>query len=120
MAHAKETAASIIANQPLNPPIATVDASEPPVQSYNLGFDITDQIYEIYKQTDYLPWTSFDLTNIGPNPVYFCVNEWLSPEAPLPVGQSINIDFKKHGAIKKVYLKCDSGQRARVLFYIIR
>lgn len=120
MSYAKEMAASIIANQQVKSEPIEIKLPEIVAQTYNLGYTVTDQFTEIYKQTDYLPWSSFDLTNNGPNPVYFCVNKWLSPEAPLPVGQTINVDFKRKGAISKVYLKCDKGETAKVSLYIMK
>ena len=67
-----------------------------------------------------LNWTSFDLSNNGPNDVYFSVNDWEWAEAPLPVGQTVNIDLKKRAAIKRVYLKCDNGETADVGFIITK
>jgi hypothetical protein len=116
MSYAKEVASVIIANQKVKPVEEVVVKSDD--QVYNLRYNVTDVILEIYKKTDYLPWTSFDLTNNGPNPVYFCVNKWLSQEAPLPVGQSINVDLKRKNAINKIYLKCDRGLNANVYLYI--
>jgi len=123
LSHAKELAASIIANQTVKEEVQQEKEEikkNQIEQVYNLSYAITDDIFEVYKKTDYLPWQSFDLTNVGPNPVYFSVNKWLSPEAPLPVGQSINIDFKAKGGIRKVFLKCDRGETAKVLFYVVK
>lgn len=66
-----------------------------------------------------LNWTSFDLTNNGPSPVYFSVNkgEWI--EAPIGVGQTINIKLKKN-AIKSIYMKCPTGGTTTVDFHIVR
>lgn len=123
LSYAKEMATAIIANQQVKTMVKTPEEAKLVEkigieQTLNLSYNVTDQIIEIYKQTDYLPWSNFDLTNEGPNPVYFCVNKWLSPEAPLHVGRTINVPFKQKGGIKKVYLKCDKGQSAKVMFYI--
>jgi len=86
----------------------------------NLSVNVTDAIVDLCHQKEGFPWSSFDLTNVGPSPVYFSVNHWDSPEAPLPVGQSINVDLKKQGAIKRVYLKCDQGLNTVVSLYVVR
>ena len=118
--HAKEMAQAIIAKQQ----IIVKDKKEPIVktkpitQTYNLAVTVTDQILELYKQTDYFPWTSFDMTNVGPSDIYFCVNQWLSSDAYLPVGQTINIDFNQKETIQKIYLKCNRGEQTKVMFYI--
>lgn len=80
---------------------------------------VTGSITELYLQTDNFPWSICDITNAGPNPVYIGINQWDSPEAPLPAGQSIHIDFKKRGSIKKIYLKCDAGNTTTVNLYPI-
>ena len=88
---------------------------------FNRSYDVTDQLLMIDQQREHaFPITSFDLTNVGPNPIYFSVNEWDWPEAPLPVNQSININLKRQGAINKVYLKCDSGETSKATMYIVR
>ena len=86
----------------------------------NLSINVTDAIIDLCQQKEGFPWSSFDLTNVGPSPVYFSVNHWDSPEAPLPAGQSINVDLKKRGAIKRVYLKCDQGLNTVVNLYVVR
>ena len=66
-----------------------------------------------------LNWTSFDMTNNGPSPVYFSVNKGEWTEAPIGVGQTINIRLKKN-AIKSLYMKCPSGGTTSVDFHIVR
>lgn len=97
-------------------------SSEKPVgQVFNRSYDVTEQITMIDQQREHaFPITSCDLTNVGPNPIYFSVNEWDWPEAPLPVNQSINLDLKRQGAIAKIYLKCDPGETSTAYMYIIR
>ena len=98
-----------------------IESQMPEGKVYNRKEYITSAITMLYDEaTDGLNWTSFDLSNDGPNPVYFSVNDWEWAEAPLPVGQTINIDLKKRGAIKKLYLKCDTGETANVSFYIMK
>lgn len=63
---------------------------------------------------EYLNWTSCDVINKGPDPVYVDINDWKNPRSSLTIGQSMNVDLKKRGAIKKLYLKCDSGNTATV------
>ena len=93
---------------------------KPEGTTYDMRVNVTDQVTELYHQVQGLPWSSFDMDNKGPSPVYFCVNEWKSPEAPLPVGGSIHIDLKKRGAIKRVYLICDSGNSSTVSLFITK
>ncbi len=98
-------------------------AIEKPVgEVSNLSVVVTDRITDLYSpNAEYgLPWSSFDFTNNGPDGVYLGVNQWDWPEAPLPVGQSLNIDFGQKGSIKRVFLKCDAGQTSNVSFHIIK
>jgi hypothetical protein len=82
---------------------------------------ITDTITLLDEKRDGgLNYTSVDLTNNGPAGVYFSVNTWNWAEAPLPAGQSINIDLKKRGAIKKMYFKTDTGTTATINLYIMK
>ena len=98
-----------------------IETQMPEGKVYNRKEYITSAITMLYDEaTDGLNWTSFDLSNNGPNDVYFSVNDWEWAEAPLPVGQTVNIDLKKRAAIKKVYLKCDTGETANVAFYIMK
>ena len=134
MEHAKQIAANIIAGQqtisaPPQPPdneilnqiLTEIQNQVPEGKVLNREYTITEAITELYDEaTDGLNWTSFDLSNNGPNPVYFSVNDWEWAEAPLPVGQTINVDLKKRAAIKRVYLKCNSGETANVSFHITK
>jgi len=134
MEHAKQIAANIIAgqqtisappvppdNEVLNQILTEIQNQVPEGKVLNREEHITDAITMLYdEETDGLNWTSFDLSNNGPNDVFFSVNDWEWAEAPLPVGQTINIDLKKRAAIKRVYLKCDSGETADVGFIIMK
>ena len=71
------------------------------------------------KEEGGLNWHSCDCTNDGPSGVYIGINKWDSPEAPLPAGQSLNINMGK-GAIDKLYLKAETGGTATLRFYIIK
>ena len=83
--------------------------------------NITDTIYMLYDERERgLHWSSFSLTNEGPNPVYICVNKWKQPLAPLPVGRSISVDLKQRDSINKIYLKCDTGNNASVNIHAIK
>jgi len=66
-----------------------------------------------------LNWSSVDIINKGPDPVYACVNEWLDPQASISINQSMNFDFKRRGSIQKLYLKCDAGDTATVAIHIV-
>ena len=81
--------------------------------------DVTGVITELYQQKEGFPWTSFSITNHGPDGVYLSVNTWRRPESPVPAGQTVSIDLKKRGAIKRVYLKCDAGDTANVDIHAI-
>ena len=75
---------------------------------------VTDQVYlldgyaagETNKE---LNWTSCSITNTGPGNLYFAVNKWKQPDAPMTVGETQNIDLSARGAIKKIYLLSDTG-----------
>lgn len=67
-----------------------------------------------------LQWTSFDLVNRGPDPVFVSVNSSDWPDAGLPVGQTLNVDLKQRAAIDKVYLRCDQGKTATVDLWVIK
>lgn len=86
----------------------------------DLNVVVSEQVKELYSPSNGFPCTSFDLDNHGPDPVFFCVNKWMSPQAPLNAGQSIHVDLKRQGGIKKVYLKCGKGQTSNVSLYILR
>ena len=118
MNHAKQIAANIIANQqtisaPPVPPnneiltqiLTAIEDQVPEGKVYNRAYTITDAITELYnEEPGDLNWTSFDLSNDGPNNVYFSVNDWEWAESPLTVSHVINVNLKKRGAIKRVYL----------------
>ena len=94
---------------------------EKPTQVFTRTYTITSTVKMLDNRSqDDLPWKSFDLTNNGPDPVYFSVNnkDWM--EAPLPIGQTINIDLEQKDAIQKLYFKCDAGQTANIRLYIIK
>lgn len=106
--------------QPALPLVNTVQQS-PKREVFTRRISVNSQTYLLEdKQLGGLNWTSFDLTNNGPSPVYFSVNNMDWPESPLPVGQTINIDFKQRNAIKKIYLKCDVGNTAEVMFWVVK
>ena len=86
----------------------------------DLNVNVSEQIREVFRPAEGLPCTSFDMDNNGPDPVYFCVNRWINPQAPLNPGQSIHVDLKRQGAIKKIYLKCARGQNSNVSFFILK
>lgn len=65
-----------------------------------------------------LNWTSFDLTNNGPDGLYFSVNNMDMPESALPAGETIHIDFKQRQSIKKIYLQSTGSSEA--LFFVVR
>jgi len=67
-----------------------------------------------------LPWSSMDLTNNGPNPVYLSINNHDSMESPLPSGQTINIDFKQKQTIRRLFFRCNTGETANIRLYIVR
>jgi hypothetical protein len=71
---------------------------------------VTDSVYLLEdKKEGGLNWTSCSITNMGAGNLYFTVNKWKNPEAPIPVGGVQNIDLSARGAIKKIYLKSDVG-----------
>jgi len=82
---------------------------------------ITDVVTLLDEKRDGgLNYTSVDITNAGPNSVFFSINSTDFPEAPLLVNQSINIDFKNKGRIKKMYFRCNRGETATVYLYIMK
>lgn len=107
-------------SQNVNIPV-TVDANIPSTEFLTRNENITDFITMLYdEQFHGLNWTSFDIVNNGPNPVYFSVNNHDSMESSITPGQSVNVDLKQKHAIKKLYLKCDTGNTANVSFYILK
>jgi len=86
--------------------------------------EVTNAISEVW-DTDYeaqngLNWISCSVFNKGPNDVYVSVNKWIWPEAPLSVGQTMNFDFSKKKAIKKIFLKCDDGGTATIHIHAMK
>lgn len=81
--------------------------------------DVTGAITELYQQKEGFPWTSFSITNNGPDDVYVSVNTWRQPESPIPVGQTMSVDLKQRSSIKRVYLKCDQGNTTNVDIHAI-
>lgn len=75
---------------------------------------VTDQVYLLDGlaagdgEAD-LNWTSFSIQNQGPGNLYFTVNKWKQPQAPIEVGGVRNVDFSSRGSIKKIYMVSDSG-----------
>lgn len=123
--HAKIIAANIIANQNGTAP-QSVKVAEPipqkPLESMETrSVAVTDSLTTLWDEARHgLQWASFDLNNNGPDPVYVIVNTWNWPEAPLPVGLSIHVDFKGRAKIQKVWLKCDAGKRANVSIFVTK
>lgn len=71
---------------------------------------VTDHVYLLEdKKEGGLNWTSCSITNTGPGNLYFAVNKWKQPDAPMIVGETQNIDLSARGAIKKIYLLSDTG-----------
>jgi len=101
-------------------PVAEEKARLDTLDIFDLNVDVTDKVEDIHisKAKYKLPWTSFDLDNNGPDPVFFSVNKWNSPQAPLNAGQSIHINLKKSRGIRRVFLKCDKGQNTNVSLFI--
>jgi hypothetical protein len=106
--------------QNINVPVS-VDAQTPVNEFSTRRETANDQVKMLYdEQWKGLNWTSCDVTNIGPDPVYLSVNNYDNPESPIYVGQSVSINLNKKNAIKKIYLKCDHGKTATVDFYILK
>jgi len=85
--------------------------------------DITDAVYLLYDEKNEgnsLEWTSCGVANRGPNDVFVAVNEWKVPEAPIVPGESQNFDLHRRGAIKRLYLICNSGETARVKIHALK
>jgi len=80
--------------------------------------NVTDGIFELFTQGgDKVDWTSVQICNNGPDNVYYDINDWTNPEAPLVPAQCQTIDFRRRGAIHKIYFKCNSGNTASVSVY---
>jgi hypothetical protein len=83
--------------------------------------NVTSTVQDVYDEAlQGLFWTTCSAINSGPNNVYIAVNDWVQPEAPLPPGESMNIDFGKRGSIKKIWLKCDNGETAQVRLHAMK
>jgi hypothetical protein len=107
-------------SQNVNVPV-TVDANASSNEFSTRNETITDFITMLYDdQFKGLNWTSFDIVNNGPDPVYFSVNNHDSMQSSITPGQSVTVDLKQKHAIKKVYLRCDTGKTANVNFYILK
>jgi len=99
----------------------SVKSMQPKGEFFTRVFDITDRVYMYRcKREGGLQYSSVDITNQGPNDVYLSVNNADWPEAPLPPGQSINIDFKNKAAIDKMYFRCNPGETAKLYLYIVK
>jgi hypothetical protein len=76
---------------------------------------VTDAIQDVYDvEYNGLNWFSCDIYNNGPDPVYYALNQWMEPEAPLLPNESISINLQHRRAIKKIFFKCASGGTATV------
>ena len=83
--------------------------------------DVTSAVYDLYIEgPDGLAWTTCSIVNQGPNDVYVAVNVWKQPDAPLPTGESMNIDLGVRGAIKRIYMVCNAGETATVRLHAIK
>lgn len=76
---------------------------------------VTDQVYLLYDDAEQgLKWSSCSLINKGPGDVYFSVNSWKKPNAPLAIGEAAHIDLGVEEAIKRIYFICDTGKNTQV------
>ena len=69
---------------------------------------ITDDAY------NGLNWMQVDLYNNGPSSVHYSINTKDRAATSLLPNESISIDLKQRGAIKKIYLFCDTGNTTTV------
>jgi hypothetical protein len=132
MKYLKNESAQAMPQQPIesiiplsNPMLMKINDSinnQVPVGKFETrALTITDVITMLDEKRDGgLNYTNADIINNGPNPVYFSVNSSDWPEAPLPVGQTINVDFKNKGRIKKIYFRCNKGETANIYLYILK
>jgi len=67
-----------------------------------------------------LSWTSFSIQNQGPGNLYFAVNTWKQPNAPIEVGGVRNVDLSARGAIKKIYLLSDPGSTTTASIHALK
>ena len=123
--HAIDLASSIIANQTVKTVgeeiKEEIDTQQPEGKQTDRYESVTDQVNMVYDEANHgLNWTSCSLVNDGPGGVYVAVNEWEQPTAPIPIGESIDIDLKQRYAIKKIYLVCDAGETSTVRLYALK
>jgi len=124
-AHAIDLASSIIANQNIKTVgqeiKEEIDTQQPEGKQTDRYESVTDQVNMVYDEANHgLNWTSCSLVNDGPDGVYVAVNEWEQPLAPIPIGESIDIDLKQRYAIKKIYLVCAAGETSTVRLYALK
>jgi len=124
MGHAKEAASAIIASQFTKKEDSEIkkeiQIEKQPSEFIDMNESVTDSITYLYEQKYNFPWTSCSVTNDGPGGVYVVANAWKQPVAPIPMGQSIDIDLKVRGALKKLYLLCPPGEKADVRIYALK
>ena len=98
-----------------------IQSQVPKGEALDKKVNVTNTVKELWNEAQQgLNWTSCAIFNKGPNDVYVSVNKWRWPEAPVSVGQTMNFDFSKRGAIKKIYLKCDDGETATVNIHAMK
>lgn len=124
MKHAKDAASAIIANQSVRTEGVQIQKEiniEKPVGNLiDMNVSVTDQITELYEQKDEFPWTSCSVVNDGSGGVYVVANDWKQPVAPIPPRESLDIDLKARGALKRLYLLCPPGETATVRIYALK
>jgi len=87
----------------------------------DMTVNVSDTVKMLYNEKNRgLNWSSFTITNIGNSPVYMAVNTWRRPQSPIYPGENIDVDFKRRGAIKKIYLVCDRGQTSTVKIHAVK
>jgi len=90
-------------------------------KSFDMKVEVTDKIKMLYNEKSRgLNWTACTITNAGNSNIYFCVNEWKRPEAPLEPNLTANIDLGKKNAIKKIYLFCDKGESSTAYIRVLK
>ena len=60
---------------------------------FDKKIEVTDRIKMLDDKGRGLNWTNVDITNAGPDPIYFAVNEWRRPEAPLDPNMTTNLSL---------------------------
>lgn len=102
-------------------PIKELEESTVTGEILDRKITVTDTIYMLYDDKNKgLNWTACYITNNGPSNVYFCINKWKRPEAPLIPGLTANIDLGERGAIKKIFFVCDKGETTTVYIRILK